>query len=61
MIVFKYKKCNFVFDEDHKKGRNISTFHDLVNLEQNTQALVLIFFLFSDRFLFSDQEYIIFS
>ena len=28
----------------------------MVNLEQNTQALILIFFLFYNRFLFSEQE-----
>ena len=27
-----------------------------MNLEQNTQALILIFFLFYNRFLFSEQE-----
>ena len=28
-----------------------------MNLDQNTQALILIFFIFSDRFIFSEQEY----
>ena len=30
----------------------------MVNQKQNTIALILIFFLFFDRFLFSEQEYI---